>query len=43
MFPRRAKLLNEPYNKLGTVTVKLFFGFFGFVFFQSHSHISLRP
>ena len=25
MFPNRAKLLNEPYNQLGTVTVKLSF------------------
>lgn len=34
MFPSRAKLLNEPYNKLGTVTVKLF------CFSKSFSHFS---
>lgn len=37
MFRNRAKFLNEPYNQLGTVTVKVGF------FFQSNSHISLRP
>lgn len=34
MFPSRAKLLNEPYKKLGTVIVKLF------CFSKSFSHFS---
>lgn len=34
MLPDRVKLLNEPYNKLGAVTVKLFW------FSKSFSHLS---